>query len=110
MPITTWPLAKERKQFGTVVKLGQYSMVMLKVTFSESILASSLAFLIKLTIHRSASSGVISNFSANILQSDNIAFVSKDTNIKRMRESTKMAGEMSAKITGVNTGKEKHLL
>ena len=36
-------------------------------TCLESILASSLAFLIRLTIHRSASSGDIFNFSANIL-------------------------------------------
>ena len=36
-------------------------------TCFESILASSLAFLIRLTIHRSASSGDIFNFSANML-------------------------------------------
>ena len=32
------------------------------------------------------------------------------SNVKRMREHTEMAGKMSAKIKGVNTGKEKRLL
>ena len=38
-----------------------------RLTNLESILASNLAFLIKLTIHLSASSGVIFNFSASML-------------------------------------------
>jgi hypothetical protein len=56
---TEWTKNFSRVEFVTNTKI---------LTSFESIFASNLAFLIRLTIHRSASSGVMFNFSANMLQ------------------------------------------